>query len=1074
MTPQNLASQLQQYALDTLGVAAPLLAPQWAGSNPTANDINAPTPLTLVFGAPWYAPFTGLLSYAPNTSGQVADGTAQVYSGSTQAFNFDGSLVQGPLLTLALHPHACLRLQDLYATRFGSDGATPPHSLRPVPAMLVLRLSAAPSPLPDGVSLVNAGDRTNTLPAGVVSFHDANGLPIDALAVASAFTDLLKTYPALGPAGFTTASLNQAAGYVDAIAALVTVPKRYVHVVDPHLGPWQDPGSGHGLTVTSGGSPKRVTGSLPVEFPDGASIQAEDTSTTQMLRWGLATFGKLGKQALPVPALSGGTLARDFLRVMAVPLDRFLLGNRTAQTVDGVGPADAGSVTEPPPLVREGSTVRFCADGMAVLGEVTGVLGQSSQSLTNYLAYMVSPSISDKFDTPKDTTANSRWGKATSADITPVAVATPGDWDPTTAQALRPGQQTAGGQPGITAAWNSATGVDIVVTIAPGLVPAGAHTRVYNRIFYTGPSLEQSATLFRGDGGAIIAGPASAPVQILLTDPLSLGKAGQIGHAVLHFDLHVLPNLGAKSRERIFGGYSLPVAAFGTPFSLPATQNNFSLVPGNRRGVCTSPMMGLYPSGSFNLAQAVADTAPGQVIQLLLQLAGVAASTTPSTTPREGVRLPTMARYESIVALGVPANTAGQWGAVLSGGWLLPESHVELYHQGNPGGPAGPETSVCGVFAGDQLGYDLALAANRRANDLLSRLEDLNSSIFSTPPAPASPSTISGAVLQTVAKRVETPEFSLLPESDLAGLPGTVAQLQQYIQNHVGLPLTLSSTNPTAGDRIVTEIKREFYASQYGRRDWQWSLAYAIAHARELIYLETQCLCANPATQPYSYDVVGALVNRLQQQPSLKLILVSPKKLPFGSPYAAWAQYFYQQRTAAWTQLQTAAPGRVIAIHPLGFPGRPLNVRTSVAIIDDAWCSVGTAVPRQRGLSFDGSIDLALTDGQIANGRGAAIQNFRRSLMANLLGVQPPASGVTPPIDWVRLSQMHSAFTAFRELVQQGGRGLVEPQLWAGPDPGMILAQTGAVADPDGRDTDTVLVAIAALAVANTLEAGPS
>jgi hypothetical protein len=94
--------------------------------------------------------------------------------------------------------------------------------------------------------------------------------------------------------------------------------------------------------------------------------------------------------------------------------------------------------------------------------------------------------------------------------------------------------------------------------------------------------------------------------------------------------------------------------------------------------------------------------------------------------------------------------------------------------------------------------------------------------------------------------------------------------------------------------------------------------------------------------------------------------------------------------------------------------------------------------------------------------------------MANVLGVQAPSGGATPATDWVRLGQLHSAFTAFGELVQQGGRGLVEPQLWSGPDPGMILAQSAAIADPDGRDTDTLLPAIAALAVANTLESGPS
>lgn len=1065
MNPTSLATRLQQYLVESLGVAAPILGAQWASSNPTYSGVDATgdttPPMSLVFSSAWNAPFTGMLSYSA--------------SGTDEQFTLDGLVITGPVAILSQHPHAHLRVREMFANRFGNDGSS--HSVRPVPMTAVIRMSSPPTPLPDSISLVNAGDTSNTLPAGTVTFHDANGLLVDPLFVAGAWADILNNFETLGPNGFTKSVLNKSAGYVDSIAALDSSNSRYLHIVNPNGGGWKDPGSGHGLAITSAGIPTRISSYLPIAFPDSATLGAEDTSATQPLRWGLATFGKLGKTAFSAPALAAGaSLPRDFLRIIAVNLNTFLLGNRTAQEVDSVPAADPGTVAEPSPLVREGSTLRFCTDGIAVLGEAHTLLSHAPTDGTSFLGYLVSPAISDNFSIPSDTSLNSRWGKTSATEITPTSV-TPQDWDPSTAKLIRPGQSTTGGKPSITATWNSATSTDIVVTFAAGAAPAGAFLRIYNRIFYTGPSLNQSATLFRGDGGSIVAGSASQPVQILLTDPLGLSKSGQIGNATLHFDLHVIPNAGSPPRERIFGGYSVPVGTFsGTSFTLPPATNNFSMVPVNRRGICTAAMLGLHPSSNFNPSLVAADSIAAQLVELIRQLAQF--NTQPGV-PREALRIPTMARTETIAAIGTSSGSAGKWETVLSGGFLLPESHVEKYQQGNPGGAAGPEISASGIFAGDQLGYDLALAANRRANDLLNRLEDYDNAIFNTPPAPTSPGTISGAVLQTVSAYVETPEFGLLPESNLAGLPNTVADLKNYIQSNINLPSSLSmpnlfNGNPANGDRIVAEIKREFYAARYGRRDWQWSLEFALTHARDLIYMETQSLTQNDNDQSYLFDMVDTLVQRLQDQPSLRFILVCNKKLSFDPTYNGWAQYFYGKRTDAWNQIAAAAPDRVVALHPIGFPGRPLNIRTTVAIVDDVWCSVGTGVPRKRGFGFDGAIDVALHDAQIADGRGSAIQQFRRTLMANILGTQAPPSAGSPNADWVRLLQPRSAFAAFNELVQQGGRGLVEPQIWTGPDPSLIQAQSAQLADPDGRDLLTLLPDLLTALGLGPLEGPPS
>jgi hypothetical protein len=194
MNPTSLAARLQQFLVESLGVAAPLLGAQWASSNPTYNGVDATgdstPPMSLTFSGAWTAPFTGMLSYSG--------------SGTDAQFTLDGLVITGSVAVLSQHPHAHLRLRDMFASRFGNDGSS--HSVRPVPMTAVIRMSSPPSPLPDALSLVNAGDTTNTLPAGTVTFHDANGLLIDPLFVASAWTDILNNFETLGQAALRRVS----------------------------------------------------------------------------------------------------------------------------------------------------------------------------------------------------------------------------------------------------------------------------------------------------------------------------------------------------------------------------------------------------------------------------------------------------------------------------------------------------------------------------------------------------------------------------------------------------------------------------------------------------------------------------------------------------------------------------------------------------------------------------------------------------------------------------------------------------------------------------------------------------
>ena len=512
------------------------------------------------------------------------------------------------------------------------------------------------------------------------------GLPIDALAVASAWSDLLTAFPILIERGATVSPALNGTGGAGKIAG--TTAARRIHIVNPHGGPWVA-GSGPQLTITAGGNPTMVSTAGPHDFPAGATIAPSAAGT---MRLGWATNGTLAATAFSVAPLGGGaSLVRDFIRICAVDLTPFLLGNRTASNDGVVDGCDAHSAAEPPPVVRDGSAVRLSADGLGALGEINVMLGQA-QAAGQFQAYLASTEIEDGMAFPSDATPASRWPAAPTGGN--------GAWNPATAADIRAASNK------VTVNWATAAGNDVVVTIPGGALPAGAHVRVYPRVFSTAASLWESGTLFRGNGGAVIA-PASGPTAVYLVDPLNL--AGQPpGHppgAHMHFDLHVLPRPPSPTlpRERIFGGYDIPIADAATPVAPPGPAANLlGTVPLQFRAVSSGPIFGTPPRSGSQFQY----NPPGpNVTQDILDAVNALSGDTPP--PRESPRLPTMARTDTLAGVGVPiqpppaSGDKEAWHGVLMGGPLTHHSHRELYLRGNPGGPAGKGDP----YAGDRRGW---------------------------------------------------------------------------------------------------------------------------------------------------------------------------------------------------------------------------------------------------------------------------------------------------------------------------------------------------------------------------------
>jgi len=106
-------------------------------------------------------------------------------------------------------------------------------------------------------------------------------------------------------------------------------------------------------------------------------------------------------------------------------------------------------------------------------------------------------------------------------------------------------------------------------------------------------------------------------------------------------------------------------------------------------------------------------------------------------------------------------------------------------------------------------------------------------------------------------------------------------------------------------------------------------------------------------------------------------------------------------------------------------------------------------------------------DRQIESGRSRAIRNFRRQLLENHLAAAPiPGS---PPADFphpnqARIADLHEAYFAVRDTLDQGGSGLIQP-LWDGSVTGQTPIPPASfphrdLADPDGVGFPSTLAAL--------------
>jgi hypothetical protein len=1059
----DITARLNSDGLASLGLAGPLISAAWTDTVPAADT----TALRFTVPGLWYAPCAGVLMQVADGSKlglSALDGTPAVTAGSQ-------------CVVFLIHPHARLRIEREIVAAVQAAGGRADQSLRPIPStILITGASTVDHPLN-----LAAGDKF--IVPGTVSFYDEHGLIVDPFAFAAWLAAALANQPALG-----VAASAGAAGTLQAIAAVQ--PGQYVHLVDLHGRPWSDPpGANAGVSLYTNNGQTEVThlGNGTVQpWTTGATLagKADPTGSTQpptptLLRFGFSTLGRMSTTPMAWPPAGPRTPTRDTLRVTVTDPAFHVLGNRGAGGRDLVKGADALTSAEDAPLIRDGSPITLWSDGRSCLGffQQTILALQGGNPAANFTCGPIL-AATVTFD-------DEAWPL-------PVAPGPPGHWPTSPAATPVPGSDAtvlgalAPLRTAMTANWIAGSN-DVLVTL-PAALPVGVAVRLYPITVLLGASPDEQPLLQRGDGAAAVATGGTDTLQ--LTDPFHLGSTPvRGGSALLRADAVVTwQPPGGVAEVKIIGNLACNVGAdVARP---PAAAGNI-LGAGFWRGVAAAPMLGSMPAGSFTGLSAVGADPVAFVKSVVRQM-------TTDQNPRQAPRLPTMARTESLLALQLlPAAGPDLYRAVLTGGWLTREVDTHSYRIGNPAAGGAHEVHAPGVAATSQLGYDLWVAGLHRARPVVPTADVagplgggpnpglpsnwvlLQANTTSQPPAPpATPSSMVGALLQTVPAYVETPELALIPDDNVNDVNNFI---QQTLPNYLTMP-----NQPEIGRQIMREVR----TCKHGRRDAQWALRRALRHARELVYIETPLLAntapavGGPTDPAAAVDLFNVLVNRLVEEPRLRVVIMVPRTPPFTHGYEPWSMYFYAARNTVAQRLaqaggQLPAPGgatrpRVLIAHPIGVPGRPLVIRTTTVIVDDVWMITGTSSLSRRGLTFDGANDVVLADWSLDRSAGASIRAHRVALMAAHLGTGPGTAGTAggpaasavgaPDATFVELRTGVAAHAAFADTLASGGRGKLLP-LWSGPDPNApdaVIAHPADVADPDGSGGANLITTIAA------------
>ncbi len=1022
-----------QDVISILGIANPQLSLDWqdgTGTTLPTEDVNS-FPMQLlsssVVNSEWLAPVAGLFNQAFAKRLSLPD----------------GSTPPDTTWVLALTPQVALRLSRLYGRVLEGLSIQTERVQRPAPAYFAFH---GTSDIGDGPSAgtVLSRDRLQ-LSGGQMSIHDRNGEPIDALATASAFVTLMNTFPALVAKDFTSVTPPNLAGsqLSQLVAGLPAGGEVRVRVINLFRNPFTEGGD----KLANVTSINTLVGLYRMTNPTQAILPVVQVPGSRVeLRLGASNFGTLDNAFTPRvlnPANPLSTLRRDFLTLYAADLDAHLLGTETPSA-----PFDSDDFK-----VRSfhNEVLTLLPNGNQVCAQAGQIVSGSAQ-----LSLVVSPVV------------DSDYAVATAPDVSEWPVFPAGD-DGAIAGRLQDVITNAH----YLAPPDDPRDVFLRLEIpeleagSPQLAP-GTAIRIYNRKFLA------DAREGRGNGSGSVLN-ANRTSGFILKNPFGLRASEAIPSTpMLSFDLIAVNRSGSK---RSFGLLGSEVEA-----ARAMDQAELALADQGANPFNSAPERSIAPAGLLDLPAPPLNTLPA--ITDVQSAVDVALNLSDDTQPRIAPRLPIMTRNETMVA---GRDAAGNWSAMLGGLWLRKDSRSSFHRLGSPGSPGGEEFQGLGIHTtGGLLAYEMARMALRRTRGLANRLTELESNNAWVPPVPTSNGTFSVALLQNMAPGADSPALRLIPDAAFDLLPDTWPELVNDVATI--LPASVSSLNSvrnavnslatsSQGVLLYNEFRREVFTARHGRRDALPVLRSAIKSARDLIYIESSAFSVtdyqsdgeqdlDPPNE--TTDLVSIIAEQMEERPNLKVLIAVSKEVSVGAGYESFAARSYDRRIKALEILQDGdKKERVTLFHPIGFPGRPLRIMHNLVIIDDIWLFAGSGSFNRRGLLFDGNLSMVCVDRQIEFGRSRSIRNFRRQLLENHLGVSPnPGSSpkTFPHPNKARLGDLNEAFFAVKDMIEQGGSGLIE-DLFDGTVTGQDPIAPASfphrdLADPDGVSFPTLLASL--------------
>jgi hypothetical protein len=1035
--------------IQLLGIASPQLSKFW-----TVNGQGAPNTLPTVAADgftlsvdsdEWVAPFAGIVTVDehgnPHDNLQVP--LLQLPGGNPPA----SGIVLQPL------PQVYLAWCRLYASIIeGKTNSDQPD--RPVPRYFLYSSDGKIAHTEDGnpvngpsPGIFNPGERL--FMKGNMTIHDEEGIVIDPIAVANALDTFLQTHWSLEskpvgsdqPPGSTAPPFTQPASRQTNRIAQSGGNQKRVYLTDIYNKPFADTPFPFVNLASVGGAAQGL-----FTIQNAANPINKDAGADALLQLAVSRNGLFANSAgYPAPA-GGITLQRDFIRIKAVNWNKHLLGEI---------PDDEKTKTENVlPPVRDNELLNFCFTGNECLGEVARVLSAGSVE-----QMVVSTDIQNDFTLPPvpNGSGNHLWPQFSQGIA--------GNTEAISASLEQNITRTAHY---IADAATNNTDVYFEFSNNAGstLLKDGWAVRVFHRVFHN------DGTETRGDGAGTIVRNGTAAFR--LKDPLGINRpfstVNPPPNATLMVDM-VIVNSAGPVQSRRFGNIATTI---GAAAALSAAEQA-KLLPGSNtltsvanRGIATSGFLGVRTS-----ANAIA--AITNITAFIL-----ASGTQDGSQPRSAALLPTQSRLEGLAV----SKTGANWSAYSGGLRMMKESRENLVTIGNPGSPGGVDMHTAGLTTGNgRLAYDLARMALRRTQNISIRMSRLvNDADYVLPALPgAAGRTFIAAVLQNIGRKTESPTLAQ-HQNNTGNLPADAATLATQIQQLIGASNTrppwlpeaikdqmrnaMAGTLAAANHQLaLEELKREYAASLFGRRDSFYAIKKAFENARQYIYIETSFFGptkypSSPGDPKPEDDLIEVLVNQLKAKTGLKLMVCLAQEVPFNRGYENIARFHRKNRNDAALRLlgtqneithQFERDNQVVAYHPLAFPGRPLKLNTQTIIVDDVWALSGTGSISQRGLFFDGSTDVVFCDKQLKRGKSTAITNLRRNLMLQYLRPDNELTNL-PSSNKVFLQNGTKAFEMLKELLRGGGGSMIKqfvPESLSDISPAETEALNN-LADPNG------------------------